>query len=383
MTYKLHLIDLTIFYAPKSGGVKTYLEAKAAWIAKETQMRHTIIAPKWHDDASFIGVPGMPIPFTNGHRMPLSIKTSACTLHDLHPDCIEVEDPYQFAWAALHVRRKTSIPVVAYYHSDLPRLIRQRLGVFAERVATQYVKRLYSQFDLVLAPSQYIAQKLSDLGIKQVRCQPLGVDTNTFSPERFDSNLRGRLGLAEDTRLLIYAGRFTKEKDLPLLIKAVERLGAPYHLLMVGDGHKLPKSSRVTHMPFQHDPHELAALIASCDVLVHSGAQETFGLIILEAMSCGVPVLGMKAGGVAELIDDDTGLSVEPNSVQALMEGIRNIYECDLVTLGINARRKVQQKYDWRQIMPQFMDQYTSLFSTKRQWDQFNSAEPAYASDRT
>ncbi len=377
----MHLIDLTIFYAPKSGGVKTYLEAKAAWVAKETRIRHTIIAPKWHEDASFIGVPGVPIPFTNGHCMPLSIKTSACTLQDLHPDCIEVEDPYQFAWAALQVRRQTNIPVVAYYHSDLPRLIRQRLGIFAERAATQYVKYLYRQFDMVLAPSQYIAQKLSDMGIKRVRYQPLGVDTTTFSPQRFDNNLRGRLGLAEDTRLLIYAGRFTKEKDLPLLIKAVERLGDPYHLLMVGDGCKLPKSSRVTHLRFQHDAKELATLIASSDVLVHPGAQETFGLIVLEAMSCGIPVLGMKAGGVAELIDDDTGISVKPDSVQALMEGIRNIYECDLMALGINARQKVQQKYDWSQIMPQFMEQYASLFPTERQRNELNSSEPTYASD--
>jgi alpha-1,6-mannosyltransferase len=378
----VHLIDLTIFYAPKSGGVKTYLEAKATWVAKETNIRHTIIAPKWHDDASFIGVPGVPIPFTNGHRMPLSIKTSACTLQDLHPDCIEVEDPYQFAWAALHVRRQTNIPVVAYYHSDLPRLIRQRLGVLAERAATQYIKHLYRQFDLVLAPSQYIAQKLSDIGISQVRYQPLGVDTKTFCPERRNNNLRSQLGLSEDARLLLYAGRFTKEKDLPLLIKAVERLGDPYHLLMVGDGRKLPKSSHVTHISFQHDAIALATLIASCDVLIHPGAQETFGLIVLEAMSCGIPVLGMKAGGVAELIDDDTGISVNPYSVQALMEGINNIYECDLAVLGINARRKVQQQYDWGKVMPQFMAQYESLFSVKRQRDEsLNSAEPNYAND--
>jgi alpha-1,6-mannosyltransferase len=377
----VHLIDLTIFYAPKSGGVKTYLEAKAAWVEKETRIRHTIIAPKWHDDESFIGVPGVPIPFTNGHRIPLSIKTSARTLQNLHPDCIEVEDPYHFAWAALQVRRQADIPVVAYYHSDLPRLIRQRLGAVAERVATQYVKHLYRQFDLVLAPSLYIAQKLSDMGIKQVRYQPLGVDTRIFSPERIDPNLRARLGLDDNTRLMIYAGRFTKEKDLPLLIKAVEQLGDPYHLLMVGDGCKLPKSRHVTYLPFQHDPAALATLIASCDLLVHTGAQETFGLIILEAMSCGIPVLGMNAGGVAELIDSDTGLAVKPNSVQALTEGIQKLYECDLATMGIHARKKVQQQYDWNQIMPQFMAQYARLFPAERQRSELNHAVPTYAGD--
>jgi alpha-1,6-mannosyltransferase len=281
----------------------------------------------------------------------------------------------------LHVRRQTDIPVVAYYHSDLPRLIRQRLGGLAERVATQYIRHLYRQFDLVLAPSQYIAQKLSDLGIRQVRYQPLGVDASIFTPERRDPDFRRKLGLDEDTRLLLYAGRFTKEKDLPLLIKAVERLGEPYHLLMVGDGCKLPASPRVTHIPFQHDAQSLAGLIASCDVLVHPGAQETFGLIVLEAMACGIPVLGMKAGGVAELIDDDTGITVQPNSVQALVDGIYAIYECDVAALGNNARKKVQQKYDWNRIMPQFMSQYASLFSSDRHQEALSHAQPTYAGD--
>jgi alpha-1,6-mannosyltransferase len=234
---------------------------------------------------------------------------------------------------------------------------------------------------MVLAPSQYIAQKLSSMGIRRVRYQPLGVDTKTFSPERFDNNLRSRLGLPEETRLLIYAGRFTREKDLPLLIQAVERLGSPYHLLIVGDGCKLPRSSRVTHLHFQHDTSDLATLIASCDVLIHPGAQETFGLIVLEAMACGIPVVGMKAGGVAELIDDDTGITVQHGSLKELMDGISAIYECDLAKMGINARRKVQEQYDWDRIMPQFLSQYASLFSTQRQQSELAPAGATYVSD--
>jgi alpha-1,6-mannosyltransferase len=137
----------------------------------------------------------------------------------------------------------------------------------------------------------------------------------------------------------------------------------------------------VTHIHFQHDAADLATLIASCDVLIHPGAQETFGLIVLEAMSCGIPVVGMKTGGVAELIDDDTGVTVEHGSLKALMDGISTIYERDLIKMGINARKKVQEQYDWDRIMPQFMNQYASLFSTQRQQSELAPAGATYVSD--
>jgi alpha-1,6-mannosyltransferase len=380
----VHLIDLTIFYAPESGGVKTYLKAKADWIAKHTPLRHTIIAPGWESNASYVTVPGVPIPFSNGHKLPLSINATAKTITRLQPDCIEVEDPYQFAWAALRVGRELSVPIVAYYHSDLPRLIRQRLGSLAEQAAYQYVKRLYSQFDLVLTPSKYIEHYLNQMGIIRTRYQPLGVDTTTFSPIRRDQHLRKQLGLQEETRLLVYAGRFSREKNLLQLIRAVEQLGSPYHLLMVGDGCKLPASPYITHIPFQHDPTILATILASCDVMVHTGGQETFGLIVLEAMSCGIPVIGMASGGVAELIPEDCGMLVKHGDVSALKNGINDLYECDLQQFGSHARKLVLEKHDWNKVMPQFMGQYASLFGKGSEGDalsHLSDEETPYAYD--
>ena len=97
-----------------------------------------------------------------------------------------------------------------------------------------------------------------------------------------------------------------------MLLEAVHRLGHPYMLLMVGSGMHVPASPRLIQLPFQRNPEALASILASCDLLVHPGDQETFGLVVLEAMACGIPVVGMAAGGVAELVDSDTGLLVTP-----------------------------------------------------------------------
>jgi alpha-1,6-mannosyltransferase len=110
----------------------------------------------------------------------------------------------------------------------------------------------------------------------------------------------------------------------------------------------------------------LAGLIASCDVLVHPGDQETFGLVVLEAMACGIPVVGIAAGGVAELVDDDTGLLVKPGCAKALAQGIAEVYGKDLAAMGANGRRKVLQNYDWNIIVPQLMAHYAKLFAADR-----------------
>lgn len=358
-----------MFYAMEGGGVRTYLTAKARWLRQHTRIHHTVVAPAADGgcyDPVVVDVPSLPIPYVNGYRMPLSTCIATRVLRRLQPDLIEVGDPYQFAWAALRAKNTLDIPVVAFYHSDLPGLIGHRLGSMAKRIATRYAKYLYRQFDLVLAPSKAVEKRLRDMGIEQVRHQPLGVDTSIFSPARRNNQLRTQLGLQKNARLLVYAGRFSREKKLPLLIEAVERLGHPYHLLMIGSGDEVSSSKYVTRFPFQQDACALAGLIASCDLLVHPGGQETFGLTVLEAMACGVPVVGVSAGGVGELIDSDAGILVPPDSAIALAEGIDHIYRCDLDSLGASAHASVLKKYGWEKIFPQLMTHYASLFAVHR-----------------
>jgi alpha-1,6-mannosyltransferase len=307
------------------------------------------------------------------------VRQAARALRKLQPDLIEVGDPYQFAWSALRVRNVSGVPLCGFYHSDLPHLVRQRFGRMPQQAAACYVSNLYRRFDLVLAPSMLMVQRLRGMGINHVQRQPLGVDTEVFHPGRRDGRLRQQLGLPQQCRLLVYAGRFTREKKLTLLIEAVERLGHPYHLLMIGSGDDLPASAHATCLPFQHDARMLASLIASCDALVHAGDQETFGLVVLEAMACGIPVVGVAAGGVQELVDEHTGVLAQPGSARALAEAIEYLYQKDMALMGQNARRKVLETYDWEMIMPQLMKHYASLFAA-RQWSELEEAA-AYAAE--
>jgi alpha-1,6-mannosyltransferase len=309
-------------------------------------------------------MPGVSVPGIHGYRMPLSVSGPMRQLADAQPDLVEAGDAGQCAWAALRMQQRHGVPAVAFYHSDLPRLVEHRLGKFSANAVRKYLAQLYSQFDMVLAPSRLMVQQLAALGVEGALHQPLGIDSGVFRPERRVDTLREHLRLAPNARLLVYAGRFTPEKKLGVLIDAVRKLGRPYHLVLVGSGTELPRFPQITYVPFKRDQRQLARLLASCDVLVHPGDCETFGLIVLEAMACGLPVVGTAGGGVAELVDEDTGILAQPNNADSLAEAIEAIYARDLAQLGINARRKAQDHYDWDRVLPQLSQRYGSLLAS-------------------
>ena len=365
----MHLLDLTMFYPAITGGVGTYLGAKARWLARHTPIRHTIVAPmspREPRSANVTAIAGLPLPGSHGYRLPLSMRQARRTVERLHPDLIECSDPYQCAWSGLRAGRNLGVPVVGFYHSDLPSLADRRFGAPAHRLATRYVARLYRQFDLVLAPSMVMVERLRELGIQRVLQQPLGVDTEIFTPRRAAPALREHLGLPADARLLVYAGRFAREKNLPLLLEAVRRLGPPFHLLLIGSGPRLAPIERVIQLPFQREPGVLASLIAACDMLVHTGDQETFGMVLLEAMACGVPVLAMAAGAVPELVDDQCGMLVAPCNVEALTQGIADLARRDLRAMGQCGRNRTLRQYDWDVVMPQLIQHYSRLMADER-----------------
>jgi alpha-1,6-mannosyltransferase len=357
----MHLVDTTMFYAARGGGVQRYLSAKRAWIRKNTALRHTIVAPGAADGEVRPGITTLRIrsrfrPY--GFPFPLRVRAWRRALVRLAPDLIEAGDPFTPAWAALAAGQHLGVPVVGFYHSDLVRLVGTRLGPGAQWAAARYVRQLYREFDLVLAPSRHVAAKLHGIGLDRVVHQPLGVDSALFHPGRRDPGMRRALGLPEDVRLLVFAGRFAHEKNLPLLLRAMRKLGTRYHLLLVGGGMGIEPQANVTVLDFLTSETELARLIASCDALVHAGAQETFGLVVLEAMACGLPVVGVAEGGVAELVGDRHGVLVRPGSAPALAEGIEAIYHIGPQALGARGRETVERRYSWDCVMQSLLALY-------------------------
>jgi alpha-1,6-mannosyltransferase len=365
-----HLVDTTLFFSPTSGGVKRYLTAKHAWLAEHSRWRHTLVVPGAENRVERGGVctlAGHPVPGSFNYRLPLNPRRWLRLLDALEPDLIEAGDAFHPAWAAWQIARRRGIPLAAFYHSNLPQIISRRVGGrLSERALARYVSWLYERFDVVFAPSRLMCELLNGLGVQHAVHQPLGVDAEVFSPQRRGEWLRRRLELPPAARVLVYAGRFAGEKNVPVLLDAFARLGSPYHLLLIGGDREWRPAANVTTLPYRRDSIELAEWLASADALVHAGTKETFGLVVLEAMACGRPVVAARAGAIPEFVDDHVGVLAEPGRGDRMAEAIAALYERDISALGANARERILRKFTWNRAFQGQMATYCALLGRER-----------------
>lgn len=363
-----HLIDTTMMYAPRSGGVKRYLTAKRDWILRRRpDLRHTLVVPGAATDLESPGVVTIAaprLPFADGYRMPASPARWEMILRLLQPDIIEAGDIFAPGHAAIEAGQALAAPVVGFCHTDAAALAALHLGDWAQAPAMKRWAEVFKRFDRVVAPSRHIAARLAEAGVDRVTVQRLGVDLDLFHPSRADpQGLRRRLGLPSGARLLIFAGRPAREKNIEAMVCAVERLGSPYHLLLVGAGKDVRLSPRVIALDYESDPRTLAGLIASCDAALHANENEPFGLVVLEALAAGTPVVGPSRGGVGELIDETVGQRADGVDPADLAEAIEALFARDVDAVSVAARRRAELRHGWASTFEGLTRLYSEMVS--------------------
>ena len=362
----MHLLDVTMLYAPTSGGVVRYLRAKRRWLRRHTSIRHSLLVPGPADGEGKSGERYLRTWALrpHGHRWPLAAHRWVREIRAYRPDLIEVGDAGPEAWAALSAARSLDVPLVAFCHSDIVRMAERRFGTAAAAAARIYSREFYRRCDLVIAPSAFMRARLAEWGVERVVSRPLGVDTETFAPSCRSKALRRELGLPSRTRLLAYAGRFSREKNLPVLLDAFRELGSRYHLVLAGPAVSVSLPANVTLLPFLHSSLELARILASADGLVHAGDQETFGLVLIEAMACGRGVVAVDAGAIPEIVTPDTGVLVRAGDPRAMAAGVREFYDRGPESLGRLARMRAEREFSWGTAMRGLLGLYRAALVT-------------------
>ncbi|KIC56301.1 glycosyl transferase family 1 [Brevundimonas nasdae] len=366
MDERPRLVDTTMLYAPRSGGVKRYILSKKAWIeANRPGVSHSLIVPGARHKARADGIVQLratKLPFGDGYRWPSSVKRWSAWVAAMKPSIIEAGDPYTPGQGALEAGQRVGCPVVGFCHSDPAGLAALHFGEWAKKPVEKRWAKLFSQFDRVVSPSRFIARRLEEAGVDNIVIRPLGVEIDTFRPDRRDRQwLLKQLGLGEDARLLCFAGRPAKEKNVDVLIEAVQKLGAPYHLVLVGAGAGMPEEDRVISMPYESDPKAVAKIIASCDAFVHANDKEPFGLIVLEAMACGRPVVGVNAGGVAETVDESVGQLAASADADDYAQAVEALFARDIEAIGRAAREKAVNQFAWNRVFEDLCMVYGEL----------------------
>ena len=363
----MHVLDTTMLYGPMGGGVARYLKEKRVWLARNSPCRHSLLVP---GPFNGIGEEGEHFiatwaPNEAARRWPWHATRWQQAIRRYAPDIIEVQDPGLVGWVALHAARDLGIPLVAFCHSDVASHVTRRIGGVAGSVTRAYLQSFYRRCDVVLTPSEFMRRRLLDWNVESVVVRPLGVDLKIFTPRARTATLRRELGLGERTRLLVYAGRFTREKNLNVLLAAFRKLGHPYHLLLLGAGDPIPRQANVSVRRYERSSRELARVLASADGLVHAGDQETFGLVLLEAMACGRGVIAAAAGAAPELVTLETGMLAPARDPGALASTIEAFYQRDLDAMGRRARAHVERSYSWDTVMRGLLEVYRAV----QRWD--------------
>ena len=364
------LVDTTMLFAPRSGGVKRYLLSKKAWLeTNRPGVAHSLVVPGARHKAGADGIVQLhatKLPFGDGYRWPTSVRRWGAWVAAMNPSVIEAGDPYTPGQGALEAGQRAGCPVVGFCHSDPAGLAALHFGEWAKRPVEKRWARLFGQFDKVVSPSRFIARRLEEAGVGNIVICPLGVEIDTFRPDRRDRDwLLKKLGLPASARLLCFAGRPAREKNIDVLIEAVQRLGAPYHLVLVGAGAGMPAEDRVISLPYEANPKAVARIIASCDAFVHANDKEPFGLIVLEAMACGRPVVGVNAGGVAETVDDSVGQLAGTADPADYATAIEALFARDIEAIGAAARAKAVDQFAWNRVFENLCTVYGDVAGEK------------------
>jgi alpha-1,6-mannosyltransferase len=362
----VRFVDTTMLYAPKSGGVKRYLTAKRAWLsAHRPLVQHSLVVPgeiDAHDGEGLWSIYTASLPLSDGYRFPFTKGAWCKRLIKQMPDLIEAGDPYTPGLAAQLAGQKLGIPVIGFCHTDVVALAQLHIGEWSLKTIRKKWAQIYGRFDKVVAPSRHMAARLAEEGVDGAIALPLGVDVQTFNPERGDrERLRAKLEVSSDTRLLVFAGRPAREKRLDVLVEAVERLGDPYRLLLIGAGEGAPPSDLVLNLPYESSLTGLARLLASCDAFVHANVTEPFGLVALEAMACGLPVVAPPAGGVAESVDEHVGQLATRQDPEAFAEAIEALFARDIRAIGAEARRRTVEQHRWDAVFDRLSRVYADV----------------------
>lgn len=365
---------ITETFLPSTDGIVTRLVASIRWL-KSQGHDVSIIAPKLGVDdfegSPVYGIPAFAFFFYRTKKFGAPIPLVKKYLQQIQPDVVHVVNPAVLGYAGVNYAKKLGFPLIASYHTDIPKYMDYYHLSFFKPLMWWHLRRLHNKADLNLCTSQTIKDQLDTKGFKNVNLWKRGVDLNSYNPNKKSADMRERLSNGHpDNKILLYVGRVAAEKEIEK-VKQVLDADPNACLAIVGDGpyrshlEEYFKGSNVVFTGFLHGE-ELASAFASSDIFVFSSTTETLGLVILEAMASGLPIVAAESGPTLEQIQDGkTGLlynsAVKKDFQQKVLELINN----DTLRKQIGSQaRKESIELGWNKAAEQLLNVYSEVLKS-------------------
>ncbi|MEH2277450.1 MAG: glycosyltransferase family 1 protein [Nostoc sp.] len=327
-----------------------------------------------HKGAKVYGVTGFPLPLYPELKMALPRPAIGYTLEEFKPDVIHVVNPAVLGLSGIFYSKILKIPLVASYHTHLPQYL-QHYGLgMLEGFLWELLKGAHNQAALNLCTSTAMMEELTAHGIERVDLWQRGVDTELFHPNLASVEMRSRLSQNHpESPLLLYVGRLSAEKEIERIKPILEAIPEA-QLALVGDGpHRqaLQKHFAGTNTYFVGYlmGQELGSAFASADAFIFPSRTETLGLVLLEAMAAGCPVVAARSGGIPDIVTDGVnGYLFEPTAdVQgAIAATVRLLEQKQQRDIMRQNARQEAETWGWPSATSQLQDYYQKVIFSEQ-----------------
>ena len=365
-------------FLPKVDGIVTRLTKTIEYLVKNGD--DVIVfcpegSPNNYKGAKIVGVAAMPLPLYPELKLGLPGPAVSEALEEFQPDLIHVVNPAVLGLGGIWLAKTNNIPLIASYHTHLPKYLEHYGMGMLEPLLWELLKAAHNQALLNLCTSTAMVNELESKGIRRTALWQRGVDTNSFKPEYRNQTMRAKLlGDYPDTgSLLIYVGRLSAEKQIERIKPVLEKI-PDTSLALVGDGpyrnqlEKIFENTKTNFVGYLAGE-ELASAYASGDIFLFPSSTETLGLVLLEAMAAGCPVIGANKGGIPDIINDGiNGCLYDPdqkdNGKESLIAATKKILKDSARKEKMRiAARTEAEKWDWNQATLQLKYYYTKTLN--------------------
>jgi glycosyltransferase involved in cell wall biosynthesis len=366
-------------WLPSTDGVVTRLVATVRHLralGHEVLMVAPGPAEPTFEGTPVLTVPTVSISFIAGGRpWGLPLPRVASYLDAFRPDIVHVVNPFVIGVAGVIAARRRRWPLVCSYHTNVAAYARFYHMGFSHPAIWTLLRLLHNAADLNFATSDAVREDILRHGIERVDLWERAVDTELFHPARRDEAMRQRLsGRAPGAPVAVYVGRLAPEKGLDRL-RALTAPSLPLNLAFVGDGPyraHMERDFRGTGAVFTGmlQGEELAKAYASADLFLFPSTTDTLGLVVLEALSSGLPVVAADSAPSREMLLGTNAARLfqadNPESLRSTVEslvapGAQRLRQ----SLSDNARAEAEQ-HDWRAATERLVAAYSGVLAMRR-----------------
>jgi len=309
-----------------------------------------------------------PAPFIGALRM----------ARKLDIDLVHIQTPFFMGTAGFISGKVLEVPIVGTYHTNFLEMSESLSSskVFRGfvRFAWKYSTGLYRRCHVLTTSSRSIAEHLQQSMRREVLTVPHGIDIERFSCPVEGENVKKAYGIPSDSAIVTYLGRLTRDKGVHTLVEAFAEVRKKRKACLVIAGIGPEREALVkrsielgiaedTRFLGYVEENEKVSLLQQSDVVVLVSKADLVPLVLIEAMACGTPVIGSRAGGIPNLIEDGkTGILVREGDPKELSRKIVELLSgSDLEEMKRNAMERVKREFSMEASVRSFLEIYRKL----------------------